>query len=288
MKIQNYFQGLHDAVKKMGAEGRDFVLEIELPELDPIDTQLEVGIDVKIDDIKKLSNGLLSYKGRQILLYIQDHGWRVSEALENGSKGKKFHVAYCGTLESMHQNGRYDRYVAKHDISGEFFIDGYSNTKENISGETKLDICRRCLLHLNYEGYEDHASRGTIFNGFSLQVFFEKYKQFFKHKPKYQSGQKNSNYTKEWTDIGRRKKESVSWICEQCNVDLNGHRSLLHCHHINGVKHDESTRNLKALCVECHAKQPSHGHMRLVNADKIKLKNLRKIQVNEVRKTITA
>ncbi len=35
----------------------------------------------------------------------------------------------------------------------------------------------------------------------------------------------------------------------------------LHVHHMNGLKNENSDKNLKAVCVHCHALEPSHSHI---------------------------
>lgn len=275
MKVIINFNSLHKAVRKMGATKRDFYLESNLAPVDPIDTRLLEGIEVEIDDIETLSNGLLSYKGRQVLLYIQDHAWNFPKAMKDGAKGKKYHVTYCGTLELMHSRGRYDRYVAKNDISGTFKIDGYNENKEYISGETELNVCKNCLLHLKYNGYESHSVNWKIFNEFSLEEFFKEYASSFKQKPKYKEGERKSAYTEDWDEIIRGKKDKLMWRCEQCNADFSDHGQQLHGHHINGVKHDNSDSNLKVLCVDCHSKQPNHSHMKLSHEEKEIVRKLR-------------
>lgn len=280
MKLQVNFDALIASVNSMGAKDRDFILDVALPDLEEIDTQLREGIAVSIDDIEILDNGLLSYKGRQVLLYIQDHNWNVVNALNNGASGNKFHVASCRTLDNMNSRGRYNRYVAKNDIDGIFFIDGKNNdTQEYASGETDLKVCKNCLKHLNYKGYEDSSNfiKKELFDRFSLETFFDEYQQFFKYKPKYGAGKVKSKYTDNWSEVSIRYRDSVSWVCENCNIDLTQYAELLHTHHINGVKQDNSSSNLKALCCECHAKEPNHGHMGISEKQK---SLLRKIKMN--------
>lgn len=281
MKLRVSFDALLASVNSMGARDREFILDTALPELEEIDTQLREGIAVDINDIQILDNGLLSYKGRQVLLYIQDHGWRVMEALNDGALGKKYHVAYCTTLENMQSKGRYHRYVAKNDIDGLFLIDGKNkDSQEYIKGDTDLKVCKNCMKHLNYKGYEDSSFgiKKQLFDDFSLEEFFEKYQQFFKYKPKYKAGQLKSTYVDNWSEISINYRNSVNWICENCSIDLTKYPELLHTHHINGVKQDNLKSNLKALCCECHSNEPDHSHMIISYQQK---SQLRKIRLNQ-------
>lgn len=276
MKLQINFDSLHDSVQRMGAENREFILGVELSTIDPIDSELETGIIIGPDDIEYTKNGLLTYKGRQVLLYIQDHGSNIDTALRNGADGKKYHVAYCSTLEKMHQSGRFERYVVKNDISGNFFITGYDwQTKKHKEGTTRLNVCKNCLRHLNYKGYQNRLKQAAVFNNFSLDEFFTTYQAYFKHKPKRKAGeQKDGAYSGTWKEKSRKYRESVFWTCESCGIDLNNNKNLLHSHHKNGVKSDNSKSNLQALCIECHAEQPNHN-MRVTLSQKQILRKLR-------------
>lgn len=35
----------------------------------------------------------------------------------------------------------------------------------------------------------------------------------------------------------------------------------LHVHHMNGLKNENGDKNLKAVCVRCHALEPSHSRI---------------------------
>lgn len=284
MKLQVDLDMLQNKVKEMGAEDRDFILVSSLADIDPIDIALEKGIAINAADIDYISNGLLSYKGRQVLLYIQDHSWNISHVLKNGSKGKKYHVAYCKTLEEMHSKGRFERYVVKNDMSGLFFITGEeyipgSKRKRHIEGSAELNICKNCLKYLNYKGYQEKSKQSEIFNNFSLEEFFKTYHSHFKHKPKRIAGSdRDGTYTKDWSEISRFYRSSVSWVCEGCGVNLVNQKDLLHTHHRDGVKSNNATSNLQALCIECHSKQPNH-HIKVTSLQKEQLKRLRTLHI---------
>ncbi|HRY18566.1 MAG TPA: HNH endonuclease signature motif containing protein [Candidatus Competibacteraceae bacterium] len=280
MRLTVDFSALHAAVRQMGAQAADpeFHLGQKATTLDPIDIALsETGIDVILKDVNT-DTGLLAYKGRQVLLYIQDHGLNVQKALDNGSAGRKYHVAFCKTLTEMQSKGKFERYVATNDTSGEFFISGLSiHARSPVEGKTQLNVCKNCLEYLNYQGYKQ-GSRSTIFSRFSLAAFFATYSSFFPHMPSRLAGENDSLYTPDWPMISGRYRADRDFRCESCSVNLSNHKNLLHTHHKNGVKTDNRKSNLQALCVDCHRKQPSHDHMSVRHADMQLITRLRREQ----------
>ncbi|EEF80509.1 hypothetical protein [Methylophaga thiooxydans] len=123
MKLSVDFSLLQDAVRTMGAGEVEFDISDEIVPIQPIDAQLGEGFEVNFEDIV-FDDGLASYQGRQVLLYIKDHGNKILDALDDGSKGKRFHVADCRTLDEMRRKGRSERYVVTNDLSGNFSISG--------------------------------------------------------------------------------------------------------------------------------------------------------------------
>ncbi|MBB1125648.1 HNH endonuclease [Thiospirillum jenense] len=273
------FSALHEAVRKMGANTFSPELEIEqgTDVLTRIDIELSTGgISVELKDVD-FDTGLLAYKGRQVLLYIQDHGPRVQQVLNSEHEGNKYHVAFCSTLKKMQDIGRYERYVATNDTSGQFFISGLSSVGASVDGIVKLSICKNCLRRLMYKGYPN--KREQIFKEFSLQAFFETYSSFFPHMPKRIAGDPHGEtYTSDWTIVAGNYKSSQNYHCESCGIVLDAHKKLLHVHHRNGVKSDNAINNLQALCVDCHRKQPLHNHMFVKHTDMQLLNQLRREQ----------
>lgn len=253
IKIEVDFSLLKKAVKTMGAEDLDVVFE-----------DLKKGIVVDLSDIESI-NGVLSWQGHQIIIWIQDHSHRnmFEEAIKDGSKGNRFHVAECHTIEMMRSINRFERYVipVTNNPSGEFFITG-ENYEE---GTAELQVCRNCLKELNYKGYrnlEDESKKADIVKEFHIPKFFKTHDSYFSTLPSHRAGA-STYYTLDWGKVSEEHKEKQNFICEGCGVNLSqpDHRKLLETHHKNGRKNENSEDNLQALCVDCHSSQPLHQHM---------------------------
>jgi hypothetical protein len=270
------------AVRRMGAKDIDFGVDVDQEPLSPIDVGLdEGGIEVDFSEID-FDTGLASYQGRQVLLYIRDHGSRVTETLQEPEKGNKFHVADCSKLDEMRRKGRIERYVVTNNLNGAFKITGDDwRTGSSVEGEAELKVCKLCLGHLNYKGYTNKP-KGPIFKSFSIGEFFETYSSYFKHMPQGFAAKPNQ-YSADWDDLSKQIRQSVNYQCQQCGLSLSEHRNLLHVHHKNGVRNDNRRENLVALCADCHRKQPDHQHMFISHQDSKKIAELRRAQSIVVR-----
>jgi hypothetical protein len=241
-------------------ESKTFYRPIDLPVVERLRAG---GIDVKFDDVKVLDDGTLAYKGYRVLLYIRDiASYGDRQAMP------KFHLSYCRTLETMRINNRFQRYVVANRDDGVFSV---NLIQETIRAEmVKLSICQNCLAKTRWHGFRndmDKAERAEFVRGFKLKEFFEKYpRDLLTVKPNHNSDNSPVNdYTGDWGDISERVKNVRGYRCEgaHCGIRLTARESkYLHVHHENGLKYDNSERNLTVLCVRCHANQPMHGHMK--------------------------
>ncbi|APX91781.1 hypothetical protein BWR19_01835 [Halomonas sp. 1513] len=273
MKLNIDFSELFAAANRMGPPVEDdFVLDLER---EPWEDQLGAeGIELGGIDELDTEDGLLSYRGRQVLLYIQDHGSQVQEALINPEKGKKYHVAECRTIRDMRNKGRFERYVVTNDITGKFHITGYDYiSRQPVEGNAELKVCKNCLKYLNYKGYGKPGDY-SAFLAFDLDEFFQSYSSFFSHHPRRKMGEEEG-YTHDWAEISRSYRQNQNYVCEKCGVLLNSHPRLLHVHHVNGVKSDNQLGNLKALCAACHSKEAFHQGMYVSHSDRQTISRLR-------------
>ncbi|WP_213715498.1 HNH endonuclease [Cedecea lapagei] len=221
------------------------------------------GIDINIDELQIHSDGTLIYKGYRVLLYIRDISSMGREA-----NMPKYHLAYCQTLEKMHKNDRFNRYVVANDDSGSFQVNVVDGS---IQGQSvKLSVCQNCLDKIHWKGFDMQkmlrSVRLQLVSQFSLVEFFNTYsRDLISVTPKHTSVTAPLNdYSMDWPSISKNTKLARGYKCQSCNIILNGNDSkYLHVHHRNGQKYDNKDSNLDVLCVFCHANQPMHGHIKI-------------------------
>lgn len=271
MKLTNFyeFEPLNLVKAKMGIPRSvygDLTVKIDAGRL----TELELeklasadGIEVSVEDITFLSDGTLAYKNSRVILYIRD-----VTVYKNQEIQPRFHLANCATLKKMREDNRFDRYVVSTNTNGRFKIN-VIDTGTVKTDTYDLSVCQNCLNSLVFDGFEmkfPRQERLDFVKLFKVDHFFEKYPRSLQPtNPKYNSDNAPLNqYADNFNAISLKVRNDAGWRCQECGVDLSAlaNRKKLHVHHKNGLKHDNSKENLIALCIDCHAKMPNHGHMK--------------------------
>jgi hypothetical protein len=281
MKLDVNLGALWENTHKMGAQEVEVDLDYEWANIDlELDVLLSTaGIEIDVSDVET-KESLFSYKERQVLFYIPDHSFRIKDALDNPSKnGRKYHVAECKTMADARLDNDAVKYKVSNNIEGIFDIYG-SYKNENKEGRVSLNVCQNCLKKLNYKNAanETYSGLARIVEEFSLSEFFSTYSSLFKYYPKVNAKDAKRGYSKSWKNLSRKIRKEEGYCCSHCKVCLKSNKGLLHTHHINREKSDNDRENLIPLCVDCHRKQPFHGHMQVKHAEMKIINQLRREQ----------
>ena len=274
MKLSREFPELARVRTRMGAPLTSWTPSSALETAVVLKPQMPQGELASLDEVRPISGiGPLTYQGRQIVLYIKDTRLSRETLLNNPTNSRRFHIAECNTIEGMRRDNRFARYVWTERTEGRFRVeatDPYTGAVEEIKAE--LYVCKNCLDALYL-----HQERAN-WPRFSVVDFFRDNETFFHSLPRYTDiTSPPGGYPRNWSYVQQKKKEQQNWVCESCKVCLseNQYRSLLHCHHKNGVTSDCRPENLQALCVECHNDQPQHGRFPPTKKERAILARLR-------------
>ena len=90
MKIDVDFSQLKKTAARIARKESDFAVSLDQYRFTEVDTLLEEGIDVGIEELD-FSTGIASYKGRQVLLYIPDHGSSLDKVIKDPTQGRSGH-----------------------------------------------------------------------------------------------------------------------------------------------------------------------------------------------------
>ena len=125
-------------------------------------------------------------------------------------KDPRYHILHCSTIQEMQRIGSYARYVPTSRADGKFLVN--LNGRED---EVELLVCQNCLNLLR-----ERYGAGVFPQDpeeFSLADWLETFE---------------FDYSSEvWEETSRACRENANWRCEQCGIDLEFHRHLLHAHH---------------------------------------------------------
>ena len=152
-------------------------------------------------------------------------------------------------------------------------LDAFDFSRRRVHNTTQsLKPCPKCLAEWNngegWNGYSKaDADKRAIRDNFDIREFFtlsrgrpelvELYKLMDDNKVWFGADIGNE-YPSNWGEISNMYRIANGYRCEQCGVDLSDATDLAIVHHVNGSHPEIDPKNMKVLCVWCHAKQPHH------------------------------
>jgi hypothetical protein len=208
----------------------------------------------------------LSYEGRRILVYIRDQYVNADDT----PRGYRYHVAECRTLRDMRSKRRFGRYVGTQRTDGVFMVNLMRFRDDNPFLEDQLiqvPVCKNCLGALDWRSYsqQDYFGKNRLVAEFRPDEFLEEFGSLVTVLPSHSPLTSPINgYPSDWPETSLKFRISRQWTCEECGWDFSDPptRRWLHVHHVDGNRANSFSENLKALCIECHAKQPDHQMLR--------------------------
>jgi predicted nucleic-acid-binding Zn-ribbon protein len=252
MKDITDFSELLVAVRKITNSNN--IAKIDFQELEDFEGQ---GLDTDLTDVFATNSGelftiLSDGTIRKAIAHICD----ISNYKEH-YKLPKFHIFDCTRMQEMRESNRSKRYRKASRKDGTFWI-----IERDKQGYWKrLDICSCCKNEYN-QVYQDNVS----VNNFNLQNYL---KQPMRHQQPYVDMKIDMTtipqaYVNQWSKISRKRKEFCNWECQQCGYDCKERllRQFLHTHHIDADLSNNRPENLKVLCIECHAEEYQHQHIK--------------------------
>jgi hypothetical protein len=179
-------------------------------------------------------------------------GRGIAEALlmEDPVSGwHKFHVLWCKTVDQWQKRLRKTNRNDGRFTYPLFWRDGREFRPELRDGGRPLHLCRVCarmLSDIGVAAVPDHFdvreflvshTVGGLFRGVSTTSDFDLIPNV---------------YSAAWPQISASFKSLRGWTCERCYRNLSDHKHLLHAHHRDHHKANNSIFNLQALCIRCH------------------------------------
>ena len=245
MSIQlNQFKELLSAVKKF-----------EVINFDEIEFEKGEGLDIDLSDIfstnkKELFVILKNGSIKKAIIHIVD----ISSYRENWGY-PKFHIYECEKIKEMQTKGKKHRYKASRGKNNKFYL-----IKKDKQWNETLEICSYCLNQYNNQ-YNSNKTKQS----FPLNSWIQNQMSNSKlPKVELDICTVPNHYTENWPKISKKRKQQEQYICQICSKDFSDKecKKFLHVHHVDTDKRNNTSENLKVLCIECHCKEHNHEHMK--------------------------
>lgn len=178
----------------------------------------------------------------------------------------RIHLYECQTIKTAKKEGWKDKYKGEYKKNEKY---NYTFIKDNKVihkfQDQKLFICKNCTKMANKE-------RGTTYshNKFPVKDYLkkddDKYSKFFESLSPAGTSPTNIYNNNRSSKIKRNAvKEKANWGCMELECpysDISYDKKYVHVHHKDMIKSNDSSENLKALCIYCHSQKPQHHRLK--------------------------
>ncbi len=232
---------------------------------------VDSAIPVSKSEFIQRPNELLEFKGRKVVAYIRDQKAAVN--FYSNRSEYKYHLCNCSTLQSMKDFGREHRYLVTKRKDGMFEV--HDLTVDPVQkGIVQMDLCKNCVEILK--------EKRIYFSPFNLTKYFEKNESYApKTIKKIEEARTTQTYSPNQEDYSREYRKACHHRCQICDVNCVEFTGLLHLHHSDGNPSNNQRHNLQVLCVDCHSKQPLHGHMLRNPEFKRQINKIAKLRIDQ-------
>ena len=201
-------------------------------------------VEVELDDVRNnmeftdegiLLNDDVTKSRQQIFLYKRDYH------LERYGK-PRYHTHKCEVIQDFINKGRFHDYrrANTESVMVRDMDDGYIDKKVSC-----MKLCAYCAkMAINYQGQDSSDFVELLKQAKDAEVSLKKKEEV-----------DIFGYTKDWEKISSEFRESHNYTCEECGITIDDpfDRQFIQVHHINGDKTDNNPKNLRCLCIKCHA-----------------------------------
>lgn len=228
-------------------------------------------VTVNLKEIKVDEKGLLNIEGTKVVAYIIDQPRGID--LYHKTSRYRYHLCDCKALRQMREAGRERRYLTTKRKDGLFEVYDISDFRSK-KLTLKLELCYYCEKELKY--------RRLWFSPYTLEEYFERYDSLVpKTIPRIETSTETQNYAPNQDDISREYRKAAKYRCQKCGVDCSSEPFVLHLHHWNGDRSDNGHKNLGILCIDCHSKEPMHGHLLFPQRAKEQVEMIKSLRRNQ-------
>ena len=223
---------------------------------EPIDPGVITRQAVESGDIEFQDDGIyvkdrVTGNRHQVFLYLNSYNM--------AAYGKpRYHICRCSTIEEFIASGQFSRYTRANTDP----VPVYDRSAGRKVMVANLPLCRNCLSKIR--------EYGSISSTDFVEILKRANEDYDNNEGEVEVD--IFGYTKDWEAISRAYRTKQDFTCEACGLHIENEldRMYLHTHHINGNKIDNRERNLRCLCVRCHANVDANHLQRLTSgANKI-------------------